>query len=83
MYLDYARVMAVMLVIMTHACSAQQNDMAAMPWKLTLLTICAGISLVCNPLYVMISGALLLSSKKEEKIGRFYFKRFVRLVKSI
>lgn len=78
-YLDYARVLAVMLVIMTHACSAQQNDMAAMPWKLTLLTICAGISLVCNPLYVMISGALLLSSKKEETIGRFYFKRFSKI----
>ncbi|MBE5853172.1 MAG: acyltransferase [Lachnospiraceae bacterium] len=80
MYLDYARVMAVMLVIMTHACSAQQNDTAATPWKLTLLTVCAGISLVCNPLYVMISGALLLSSKKEEKIGRFYYKRFIKIV---
>ena len=41
---------------------------------------CTGIGLVCNPLYVMISGSLLLSAEKEEALGTFYFKRFVKVV---
>lgn len=78
-YLDYARILAAVLVILTHAC-AMQTDAEAALWKINLLKICTGIGLVCNPLYVMISGALLLSSEKEETPGRFYRKRFVKVV---
>jgi len=78
-YLDYARVLAAVMVILTHACSMQMGEDAA-PWRINLLTICAGLGLVCNPLYVMISGALLLSSEKEEPIGEFYYRRFIKVV---
>ena len=78
-YLDYVRIMAAVFVILTHACSMQRGeDVAA--WRICLLTICAGLGLVCNPLYVMISGTLLLSSKKQEPIGSFYYRRFVNVV---
>jgi len=78
-YLDYARVFAAVMVILTHACSMQTSETAA-AWKINLLLLCTGVGLVCNPLYVMISGALLLSSKKEEDLGVFYFRRFVKVV---
>lgn len=78
-YLDYARILAAVLVILTHAC-AMQADAEAAFWKINLLKICTGIGLVCNPLYVMISGSLLLSAPKEENPGTFYFKRFVKVV---
>ncbi len=78
-YLDYARVLAATMVILTHACSMQMGEDAA-AWRTTLLTICAGLGLVCNPLYVMISGALLLGSEKEESVGAFYYRRFVKVV---
>ncbi len=78
-YLDYARIFAAVMVILTHACS-MQADADAAPWKINLLLACAGIGMVCNPLYVMISGSLLLSSDKEESLGAFYVRRFVKVV---
>ena len=77
-YLDYTRIFAAAMVILTHACSMQTGeDVAA--WRTNLLLTCEGIGLVCNPLYVMISGALLLSAEKEEGFGEFYFRRFVKV----
>lgn len=78
-YMDYARIFAAVMVILTHACS-MQADADAPVWKTNLLLCCAAIGLVCNPLYVMISGSLLLSSEKEESLGTFYFRRFVKIV---
>lgn len=77
-YLDYARILAAVMVILTHACSMQTDADAAL-WKINLLSACTGIGLVCNPLYVMISGSLLLASEKEESLGTFYFRRFVKV----
>lgn len=77
-YLDYARIFAAVMVILTHACSMQVDEDVAQ-WRITLLLICVGIGLVCNPLYVMISGALLLGNEKEEPLGKFYFRRFVKV----
>ena len=77
-YLDYARILAAVMVILTHACSMQAGEDAA-PWRISLLLTCEGIGLLSNPLYVMISGALLLASDKEEKYGTFYFRRFVKV----
>lgn len=78
-YLDYARVLAVMFIILTHACSSQMTAEAE-SWKISLLTVITGTTLVCNPLYVMISGALVLNQKKHESIWRFYYSRFVKVL---
>lgn len=79
LYLDYARITAAVCVILAHACNMQRGEQAAV-WRLTLLTLCAGLGLVCNPLYVMISGSLLLSSEKKEPLWEFYYRRFVKVV---
>lgn len=78
-YLDHARILAAVMVILTHACSMQANEAAA-AWKIGLLRALEGIGLVCNPLYVMISGALLLPTGKDESLGDFYWKRFFKVV---
>ena len=78
-YMDYARILAAVMVILTHACSMQADADAAL-WKTNLLRSCGAVGLVCNPLYVMISGSLLLSAEKEEAPGAFYFRRFVKVV---
>lgn len=77
-YLDYARIFAAVMVILTHACSMQVGEDVAL-WRTNLLLFCEGFGLVCNPIYVMISGALLLSTNKEEEYGVFYFRRFVKV----
>ena len=79
LYLDYARITAAVCVILAHACNMQRGEEAA-AWRITLLTLCAGLGLVCNPLYVMISGSLLLSSEKKEPLWEFYYRRFVKVV---
>lgn len=79
MYLDYARILAAVCVILAHACNMQRTEQAA-AWRINLLTICAGLGLVCNSIYVMISGSLLLSSKKKESLWEFYYGRFVKVV---
>lgn len=77
-YLDHARILAAVIVIMVHACAAQTGEAAEL-WKIKLLQACVGIGLFANPLYVMISGALLLSAGKEESLGSFYWKRFLKV----
>ena len=79
LYLDYARITAAVCVILAHACNMQRGEEAAV-WRITLLTLCAGLGLVCNPLYVMISGSLLLSSEKKEPLWEFYYRRFIKVV---
>lgn len=77
-YLDYARIIAASCVILTHACSYQRGEPAE-PWKITLLTVVTAVTLVCNPLYIMLSGALLLRSDKKETLWQFYKNRFIKV----
>ncbi|MGN0290519.1 MAG: acyltransferase [Lachnospiraceae bacterium] len=75
---DYLRVLATMMVIVTHAV---QTDMklgivdGEMEYIMKMLYV---FCLVCNPLYVMLSGALLFPYR-EEKISKFYSRRFLRV----
>lgn len=79
LYLDYARVIAVALVIVNHSCGMQIGEEAE-HWKIVTLTVCTAIAFVCNPMYVMMSGVLNLGSKKEEPVGRYYFRRLLKVV---
>lgn len=75
---DYARVIALAGVILTHSCSSQIGEEAP-AWRIMLLKLCETFGLVCNPLLIMLSGALLLSSKKEISIGKFYLGRLKKV----
>lgn len=76
---DYMRVLAAVLVILAHACSPMV-DLADAGWKRLLLVGGLTLGLSCNVIYVMLSGALLLNSHKEESVGSFYIRRASKVI---
>lgn len=78
-HLDYLRILAVVLVILAHACSPMV-DLADADWKRFLLVCGLSVGLCCNLIYVMLSGTLLLSSRKEEKVSVFYLRRASKVI---
>jgi peptidoglycan/LPS O-acetylase OafA/YrhL len=80
-YLDYMRVLAAVLVILAHTCSPYV-DQADTSWKRLILVMGLGLGLCCNIIYVMLSGTLLLSAKKdsEESVINFYLKRASKVI---
>lgn len=76
---DHLRVLAVLFVIITHAI---QTDLSltdvSNETRVYILTVVYWICLVCNLIYVMLSGALLLPYK-EEKLSAFYLRRISKI----
>ena len=73
------RVLAAVLVVLAHACSPMV-DLADADWKRLLLVGGLTLGLSCNVIYVMLSGALLLNSRKEESVGSFYIRRASKVI---
>ncbi len=80
-YLDWLRVLAAVFVILAHSCSPMV-DQADAGWKRLALVGGLSLGLCCNLLYVMLSGTLLLSSRKkgEERVVSFYVKRASKVI---
>lgn len=78
-HLDYLRILAAVLVILAHACSPMV-DLADAGWKRLVLVCGLSIGLCCNVIYVMLSGTLLLSSPKEERVSVFYLRRASKVI---
>lgn len=75
---DYLRVLAVIMVICTHAIQSDMDKVNSGGLKFYIMTLVYVLCLGCNLIYVMLSGALLLQYK-EEKISSFYFRRTTRV----
>ena len=72
--LDSLRLAAALLVIFTHTI---QNDADAFPPALQPLSTGLWVlAMICNPLYVLLSGALLCPWR-EESLPRFLIRRFI------
>ena len=72
--MDSLRLAAALLVIFTHTI---QNDADAFPPALQPLSTGLWVlAMICNPLYVLLSGALLCPWR-EESLPRFLIKRFI------
>lgn len=78
-HLDYLRILAAVLVILAHCCSPMV-DLADASWKRLILVCGLSIGLCCNLIYVMLSGNLLLTSTKEEKVSVFYLRRASKVI---
>ncbi|MDE7321538.1 MAG: acyltransferase [Lachnospiraceae bacterium] len=80
-YLDYLRILAAVFVILAHTCSPMV-DLADTSWKKFVLVCGLSLGLSCNPLYVMLSGTLLLDTKgkQEERVGTFYVRRASKVI---
>jgi len=81
-WIDYLRVIAILAVITIHSSTpfySRFNEIGQLDWWLANLLNSATRFAV--PLFVMISGALLLG--RNETIGEFYRKRAIRLLPAI
>ncbi len=76
---DYLRLLAILLVIITHTIQADMADnMLQGKTEKYIFTILYVLALVCNIIYVMLSGALLLSFR-DEKLSNYYLKRVPKI----
>lgn len=77
---DWLRILAVVLVIVTHTIQLDLADGRVADEKACyFLTVLYVFCLACNLLYVMLSGGLLMPWR-EEKLSDFYLKRVARVV---
>lgn len=65
-YFDYMRIMAMIFVIFLHTAGALMNAEIGTSWK--LLNICLSIAYTAVPMFLMISGYLLLSKEEESDL---------------
>lgn len=80
-HLDYLRVFAAILIIISHSVSNEMASTAEGSLPRLLFVAILTLGVCCNVIYVMISGHLLLASKAEIKsIGDFYCRRVSRVV---
>ena len=76
---DWLRVLAILMVITTHAIQADLSLGLIMgKKKIFIFTILYMFCLACNLIYVMLSGALLIPYRKES-LGDFYLKRVTKV----
>jgi len=78
-YLDILRVIATLFVICVHTVSLAATMVSPQCTEYYILEILNFIFLSCNLLFVMISGALLLSVRSE-RCDTFFAKRFVKVL---
>jgi len=81
LYADVIRAYAIVLVVLLHASAPifklySKIDFSAW-WIGNLFN---ALSMCAVPLFVMLSGMLLLDSKKQESVGVFFSRRFNRVV---
>ena len=79
-WLDNTRIIAIFAVVLLHtACEVtNRNGIESMQWLFGAMY--DGISRWCVPIFVMISGALLLDPSKNESAVIFYKKRMSRIL---
>lgn len=78
-YIDVIRVVAMMLVVLAHACSTRilAAD-GSLSWAGS--NVLVGISEVAVPMFFMISGATILNSKKTNDVSYLYKHRLPRVI---
>ncbi len=80
-YLDFLRGFAIIMVVLLHCMSSYitvPQNYGSTSWYIYI--VLNAITRTGVPLFIMISGYLMLSSEKEEGVWEFYKKRIPRLV---
>ncbi len=79
--IDFIRAYAIILVVMVHASGPPLYDYNHVPrgywWTANLFD---SFARPCVPLFIMVSGFLLLDGSKEEAIGTFFRKRLSKVL---
>lgn len=79
-WLDNARTVSIFAVVLLHVAAIvlSENSLGTEYWWIG--NIFSTMVRWCVPVLVMISGALLLDSKKQENLSKFYSKRLSRIL---
>lgn len=78
LYLDYVRLIAALFVILVHCLDFSAAGLTAGSKTWAGVQSLSSILLVCNTLFIMNSGALILRGQKEG-LTAFYYKRFLQV----
>ena len=74
-YMDWLRVLAIMVVVLVHVVSKILNTASADQWEWQLAHAIDSALRWCVPIFFMLSGALLLNRRHTPPIGEFYSRR--------
>jgi len=78
LYLDYVRLIAALFVILVHCLDFSTAGLNAGTKGWVAVQSLSSILLVCNTLFIMNSGALILKGQREG-LAAFYYKRFLQV----
>lgn len=79
-YMDWLRVLAIFAVVGVHVVSKIINTGSTDDWEWQYANAIDSAIRWCVPVFFMLSGALLLTVKKDEPIGSFYKKRLTKVI---
>ena len=79
--LDIVKACAIVLVVLLHVIAPALGTISSVPlhiwWAADLID---SFARVCVPLFVMVSGATILHLEKFDDLGRFFTRRFQRVL---
>ena len=78
LYLDYIRLMAALFVIFVHCLDFSTARIPEGTTAWVGVQSLSSILLICNTLFIMNSGALILRGQRDG-LGGFYYKRFLQV----
>lgn len=78
LYLDYIRLIATVFVILVHCLDSSAFSLTNNPTARIAIQSLIAVLFVCNTLFIMNSGALILN-RKEGSLRSFYYKRFIQV----
>lgn len=78
LYLDYIRLIATVFVILVHCLDSSAFSLTDNPTARIVIQSLIEVLFVCNTLFIMNSGALILN-RKEGSLRSFYYKRFIQV----
>lgn len=78
LYLDYVRLIAALFVILVHCLDFTTAGLTAGTKEWVAVQSLSSILLVCNTLFIMNSGALILREQRDS-LAVFYYKRFLQV----
>lgn len=78
LYLDYIRLIATVFVILVHCLDSSAFSLTDNPTSRIAIQSLIAVLFVCNTLFIMNSGALILN-RKEGSLRSFYYKRFIQV----
>lgn len=82
-WVDLLRVLAALLVVLSHNCDAFVAAFDADRSQFLTGVLAGSLTRPCVPLFVMMTGVLLLPGNPDEPLGAFYRKRIGRIIKPL